>query len=357
MLFILCIATAGHAGVLRIGDPLVEEGRFTFPVMLSGGEDQVTALDFRFDYDPAVFRPIAASGGAMAIQAGKVVNANITDPGAYRVVMMGLNRTAVGEGEVARVTLQRLGTDTAETSQLGIGDPTLATGGGGQLDARGDARNIDFRNPNAPRDDTNAGSIPDEGLNGGESTAPDVGENVTENSEPEPATDEIVTTPGSGMLDRAALENTNSGFNGDVVPEIPNKEALNSINSNTVPSQNMPSFQNAEQKSGIAESGTAELELSLSGDMVARLGGNPNSSRETQERADSVSDPRVNVAAVMVDTLPTTNKVESNQSSLLTRTQAPTDTPSALSILVIGGIVVIMGGAVVLWLLRKRLFD
>ncbi|HOH50810.1 MAG TPA: cohesin domain-containing protein, partial [Candidatus Hydrogenedentes bacterium] len=63
------------------------------PLLLSGGENQVAALDFHLVFDPAVFEPVAVEPGPAALRADKMVTANAAEPGRYIVVVLGLNQT------------------------------------------------------------------------------------------------------------------------------------------------------------------------------------------------------------------------------------------------------------------------
>ena len=118
---------AAQAGVLRVGEPAVENQLYTFPILLHEDEGQVAAMDFRLRYDPAVFRPITAVSGAAAAQANKVVTGNAPLPGEYIVVMMGLNAATVGSGEIAHVQFERIGGTESGETDIFLGDTTLAT--------------------------------------------------------------------------------------------------------------------------------------------------------------------------------------------------------------------------------------
>ena len=90
------------AGTVTPGNPRVESDRYEVPIYLSGTGNEVAALNFSLSYDPAVFQPVSISPGASASAAGKLVTANLAEPGNYIVVMMGFNQTPVTNGEVAR---------------------------------------------------------------------------------------------------------------------------------------------------------------------------------------------------------------------------------------------------------------
>ena len=119
------------------GKPRVESDRYEVPIYLNGAGNDVAALDFSLAYDPAVFQPVGISPGAAASAAGKLVTANLPEPGKYIVVMMGFNQTPVANGEVARIVLERVGTAPQGETRLTVKDPTLSTREGVELPAEG----------------------------------------------------------------------------------------------------------------------------------------------------------------------------------------------------------------------------
>nr|ALS90088.1 cohesin domain protein [uncultured bacterium] len=147
MIILYAHSQAVHAqeGTLGIGAMRLENDQYSVPIVLNGGVDQVAALNFRLEYDPAVFRPVAAQSGSAAALADKVVTANSPTPGSYVVVMMGLNQSTVSQGEVARVIMERVGQPESGQSELVIQEPTLATPEGTELPSRGMSRTIDFK--------------------------------------------------------------------------------------------------------------------------------------------------------------------------------------------------------------------
>ncbi|MBI3118445.1 MAG: hypothetical protein HYZ00_07150, partial [Candidatus Hydrogenedentes bacterium] len=196
LLIVAILAAApgmAQGGTLRIGSMTRENGNYVVPIVLSGAEDQVSALDFRLTYDPAVFQPVAAESGPAAAQANKVVTANSPAPGDYMVVMMGLNQTTVPQGEVAKIIMQQVSNPDGGQSELVIRDPTLATAGGVEIPSRGMSRTVDFADTQpekpepedpAPTEETPEEEVPAEESAGDAINAglePDPGE-VSENS-------------------------------------------------------------------------------------------------------------------------------------------------------------------------------
>lgn len=130
-------AAAHGVGTLAIGEMTVEGDRVIVPVVLGGDvQSGVSALDFRLQYDPSQYRPLAAEAGAAAVQADKRVMANLSNPGEYIVVMMGMNQKTCAPGEVARVVFERLPGESQASPDLGIARPTLSSVDGDVIESQ-----------------------------------------------------------------------------------------------------------------------------------------------------------------------------------------------------------------------------
>jgi len=154
---VLCmwaLPAAAQDGTLRIGAPTVDADQYSLPIFLTGGDQQVSALNFRLQYDPEVFRPVSANTGPAAQQSDKQVSANMPTPGEYVVVMMGLNQNTVQPGEVARVVLERVASPESGQSELRILDQVLATVDGGELPSHGQGRVLAFGEEQSQTEDT-----------------------------------------------------------------------------------------------------------------------------------------------------------------------------------------------------------
>lgn len=125
--FLLATATAQGSGTLQLGEPIVEQDRITIPVVLGGDlSGGVSAMDFRFRYNPKAVQPVSVVAGTAAQSADKRVMSNLRTPGEYAVVMMGFNQTACGPGEAIRIVLQRLqGPD--QKWDLSLSDPAMSS--------------------------------------------------------------------------------------------------------------------------------------------------------------------------------------------------------------------------------------
>ncbi len=116
------------AGTLQIAPPKVEGNQVTIPVVLGGGSaNAVSALDFRLTYNPEFLRPVSASAGTAASSADKRVMANVSAPGEYIVVMMGMNQATLTSGEVAKIVMERVSDSRDADWGLGIARPTLSS--------------------------------------------------------------------------------------------------------------------------------------------------------------------------------------------------------------------------------------
>lgn len=133
----LWAATAACGGTLALAPPAVAGTQYTFPVELRGAGGQVSALDFRVQFDPQVFQPVSANLGPAALAANKMISSNYAAPGEYVVVMMGLNQAALPAGQVATVVMQRVAAEATGSTRLDIVDPTLATPDGAELPVSG----------------------------------------------------------------------------------------------------------------------------------------------------------------------------------------------------------------------------
>lgn len=116
------------AGTLQIAPPKVEGNQVTIPVVLGGDSaNAVSALDFRLTYNPEFLRPVSASAGTAASSADKRVMANVSAPGEYIVVMMGMNQATCTSGEVAKIVMERVSDSRDADWGLGIARPTLSS--------------------------------------------------------------------------------------------------------------------------------------------------------------------------------------------------------------------------------------
>lgn len=124
-----------YADVLSVGNPSISGNQYSFPIVLNSESSNVAVMDFQFQYDPAVFRPVEAMSGPQADYANKLVNANQSGPGEYIVVLWGPNQNTLSSGEVARIVMEHTGVNTSQT-QLDISRLTMASPDGIEINAQ-----------------------------------------------------------------------------------------------------------------------------------------------------------------------------------------------------------------------------
>lgn len=178
LLIALSVLFPAHAGTLAVAPPTVESNRYVFPISLEGAESGVASLDFQFRYDPEVFTPVSVETGAGAAAAGKLADGNLAAPGAYNVLVMGVNQIALPPGEVARIVLDRNPGSIGSRSNVVVANPTLSSAQGDVLAASGSDRMVRL-DGEAPGPDDQAGE---------DAEAP-------ETDEPEPGPSEAPAAP------------------------------------------------------------------------------------------------------------------------------------------------------------------
>lgn len=199
-------ALATWAGDVSLGAPSVANNQVTFPVSIGGDMGTgVSALDFRFHYDPAVFRPVSVDAGSAAVDADKRIEWNVRTPGECVVVMMGMNQTLCQAGEVAQVVLQRLGEAAAGDYSFSIARPTLASAEGDVIDAKGTEGTYSFEAP-PKNDNPDSANKPsgDEASNPGAGTRP--GDSGVRPSTPPPDGQGVAGGNSSAGLGRGGNE-------------------------------------------------------------------------------------------------------------------------------------------------------
>ena len=134
---------SADAGTLRIGQPQVQGDQITVPVVLEGDvADGVASISFQLNYDPSAVEPQQANPGAAAQSAGKNVMTNVKEPGAYMVVMAGLNSNTIASGEITNIVLQRRSGDAS--TNISITGTTFASLQGDEIPSRGSTSSISF---------------------------------------------------------------------------------------------------------------------------------------------------------------------------------------------------------------------
>jgi len=143
----LILVQSAWPGTISVAPPKVESNRYVVPVALDDVTSGVTSMDFQLRYDPTVFTPVEVVAGSSASFAGKVVDGNLTAPGTYTVLVMGLNQNGLPPGEVAQVVFERNPDAEASSSLLAIARTTLSDAQGNVLPSSGGDRLVDLNVP------------------------------------------------------------------------------------------------------------------------------------------------------------------------------------------------------------------
>lgn len=170
-LSLLAVPAFAQTGVLNMGVPESTGDTVRVPVQLEGEVGNgVSAMDFRLTYDPLIFEPVSAAAGSALQSTGKLVEANVSRPGEYTVLIFGMNQTGVSGGEVANIELRVLGEPPAGATELAITNTTLSLSNAQRLPSRGSTRTVRFDGP-PPAEPTEPGP-PQVPLAGGGGQAP-----------------------------------------------------------------------------------------------------------------------------------------------------------------------------------------
>lgn len=257
----MLLALPVAAGTLSIGRPVIQNNQYTFPVNLQGNAEGVAALDFRLNYDPAVFSPVSAQSGTSAAAAQKQVSSNVAEPGEFIVVMMGFNQNVVEPGTVVQVVLEKIGEPASGQSELIIAEPTMATYEGVEIDSSGLARVVRFG-----EEKTEENTVK-EPARGEEKTETDSPENLSQGA-PDPGAKPagsfkfIVAEPtehGTGKKSGTAEANSTSAPTGTAAAHSPKPAGESSGNPDTVelPPGDAPVARPVARSDGPVNSATA----------------------------------------------------------------------------------------------------
>ncbi|HPU97897.1 MAG TPA: cohesin domain-containing protein [Candidatus Hydrogenedentes bacterium] len=113
----------------------VEADHLVVTVYLQGGGDGV-ALNYTLTYDPNILEPVSIVSGTGVNTAGKSVADNVSGPGRWTVVVMGMNREVIPDGDVATATF-KIRSPEAEKIQVSVEDPVISTWDGEEIPVTG----------------------------------------------------------------------------------------------------------------------------------------------------------------------------------------------------------------------------
>lgn len=146
-----------HGGTLRIGDPIVEDDQYVFPIFLREDSGNVAALDFRFQFDPQVFEFVGVTAGIVALQANKQVLGRLRDAGEFGILVMGLNDLSIRDGEVVRIAFTRSESVGLNSTQLAVTNVTFSDGEGAEIPTGETTRSVALVNPQERTDSVKPG--------------------------------------------------------------------------------------------------------------------------------------------------------------------------------------------------------
>jgi len=95
-----------HAATLSCPAVTTAGEEFVIPLLLqSSGKEQVAGLQFDLALDSSVFALRGVDTGSATTTAGKLVSSNAMGSGKLRIIIAGLNQTAIPNGELIRLRL------------------------------------------------------------------------------------------------------------------------------------------------------------------------------------------------------------------------------------------------------------
>jgi len=123
------------------------------PISIDTGGLDVAAVNFNLTYDASklVFQSISA--GSSATQAGKSLESNAETAGVVKVVIYGLNQTAVGNGVLANAVFAIKGDAAAGTTSLDLVELTAAAPDASEAPSDKIAGSIEIQSNDSPFDD------------------------------------------------------------------------------------------------------------------------------------------------------------------------------------------------------------
>lgn len=130
-------AAAAPSATLSFGEPAAAGGIITTDLLLDDGGQAIAAVTVDLHYDPEDFSALTVSLGEAARAAGKTLSSNIVSPGWMRILVYGLNDTAIGDGVLGALSLTPA-IDLAQDSTVLEQTPTASTPGATPVPIEGD---------------------------------------------------------------------------------------------------------------------------------------------------------------------------------------------------------------------------
>lgn len=130
-------AAAAPSATLSFGEPAAAGGIITTDLLLDDGGQAIAAVTIDLRYDPEDFSALTVSLGEAARAAGKSLSSNIVSPGWMRILVYGLNDTAIGDGVLGALSLTPA-IDLAQDSTVLEQTPTASSPGATPVPIEGD---------------------------------------------------------------------------------------------------------------------------------------------------------------------------------------------------------------------------
>ncbi len=149
---VLFIQTRIFATVtLQTGPVTVNDNQVSMPIVLAGDTvGQVSALNFKLNFNPDALQAVSVRPGIAATSADKRVMANISASGTYTVVLIGMNQTTCRSGEIAEVVFERLKGAPSSSWALGISELTLSSPDGTPIEGEAVQPSVNDLKPDTP---------------------------------------------------------------------------------------------------------------------------------------------------------------------------------------------------------------
>ncbi len=200
LLILLLSTPLAHAAQLTLGAPRIGANGWEAPLTLTPGSgENVASMQFDLLVPPGITNAASAQASQAAALAGKQAIYSVVGPGQVRVVIAGLNQSALQGGEVATLYLGPAGEGQAAPSAW-LASPVLASPAGERVPVETD-------NPTTEGEEEDEGEVEED---------PDDDPDTTPEGEADPIDDDDPTS-----TEGEATDDEGSGGGGSLNPYYP----------------------------------------------------------------------------------------------------------------------------------------